>query len=151
MTHLPCQWFLIPLKRKQHSIAKIDLPSSEGPAYHDVKHARTKLCSRRLNVIEIVAQSRQEVSIVRFKSLRLSYMTKMKLSLRIIEQSCCKGSWDIKIVTLQDKTIVLSGKLCVVLKNGIQAKCSFLLFPYGNNSLILRDILWQKVKEQNGR
>lgn len=76
---------------------------------------------------------------------------KTKLSLRIIEQSCCwsKGSWDTKIVTLQNKTIVLSGKLCVVLKNGIQAKCSFLLFSYGNNSLILKDILWQEVKKPN--
>ena len=67
MTHLPCQYFLAPLKRNQQSIDKIDLPSSEGPTYNDEKHGRTRLCLRRLNGIEIMAQFRQEVSIMRFK------------------------------------------------------------------------------------
>ena len=74
--HLPCQCFLTPLERKQHSIDKIDLPSSEGPTDHEVKHERTRLCTRRLNVIEIVAQFQQEESIMRSKSSRLSRMTK---------------------------------------------------------------------------
>lgn len=67
---------LTPLERKQHSIDKIDLPSSEGPTDHEVKHERTRLCTRRLNGIEIVAQFQQEESIMRSKSSRLSRMTK---------------------------------------------------------------------------
>ena len=76
MTHLPCQCFLTPFERKQHSIDKIDLPSSEGPTDHEVKHERTRLGTRRLNGIEIVAQFQQEESIMRSKSSRLSRMTK---------------------------------------------------------------------------
>ena len=115
MTHLPCQCFLTPLERKQHSIDKIDLPSSEGPTDHEVKHERTRLGTRRLNGIEIVAQFQQEESIMR--SNRSNDET--KLSLRIIEQSCCwsKGCWDTKNVTLQNKTIVLSRETYVWFQN----------------------------------